>query len=194
MLNLVTVKARTRGKTPKEFTYEGVGKLELRTVMSGKDEVKKDEKGAPVLDEDGKPKMVQAPLRNEDGSEVQVHDIDASGVTSDLQDVINLFAKVPAKDEKDTPLQRVIDGALNWYNVLARKAASPVVEVVTEDELSPIVAELITAGLLTEDNASVWRRNVTSGAKLIDTDRLDYVKMTKEYKKLVASRASTSAA
>lgn len=190
-LELVTVKARTRGKSPQEFSYQGVGRITEREVMSGKEEQAKNADGTPKVDEQGKPVMVPAPVRREDGSAVTVHDIDASGIVpgtpEGLNEVIELFGKIPAKNEQDTPLQRIIDGALNWYNVQARKAASPVTEQVTEDELTPIVTELVSKGILSEDNVAVWRRNVTSGAKLVEMDRLDYVKMTKEYKKLKAA-------
>lgn len=178
MLNLVTVQARTRGKSPQMFSYQGVGRLTEREVL-GKD-------GETIKDAEGNP--------------VKVHDIDASGVTDDVNEVLNLFGTIPARkikdaegnevdDPKDTPLQRVIDGALNWFNVLARKAASPVSEAApSEDELTPIVAELIAAGILTEDTSAVWRRTVTTGAKSVEMERIDFAKMTKEYKKLAASK------
>lgn len=173
-LELVKVHARTRGKSPQEFDYMGVGKVTPR----------------PVLGKDG------AELKREDGSIVTVDDIDASGATEDVNDVISLFATIPARtiknengeevpDPKDTPLQRFIDGGLNWFNVLARKAASPVTETVTEDELSPIVAQFIEHGIFTgENDESTWRRAVTQSAKLFEMERIDAAKQTKQYKEL----------
>lgn len=188
MLELVTVKARTRGKTPKEFTYQGVGKLTEREVMSADEEPAKNEDGTPKLDAEGKPVMEKAPVRDAQGNPVKVDDIDATGLVpgtpEGLQEVIELFGKIPAKDEKDTPLQRIIDGALNWYNVQARKAASPVVEVTNEDELTPIVNELVEAKILKADDVAVWRRTITSAAKLMEMDRVTYAKMSPHYKKL----------
>ena len=182
-LELVTVRARTRGKNPQEFQYQGVGRLTERPVLTGEKEViKKIVDGKEVAEE------VAKPVRREDGSEVKVDDIDASGLVEGtpqgLQEVISLFGTI----KSETPaLQRVIDGALNWFNVLQRKAASPVQEQVTEDELTPLVTELVAKGILSADDVSVWRRTITSGAKLVEMDRLEYVKMTPQYKKLKAA-------
>lgn len=116
-------------------------------------------------------------------SYIEVQDLDASGVTDNLQEVIDLFGTIPAKDEKDTPLQRVIDGALNWFNVQARKAASPVAEVEKDDELTPLVTDMVKNGVLAQDNVAVWRRAVSTGAKSIEVTRLEFAEMTKEVKK-----------
>lgn len=181
-LELVTVKARTRGKTPVEFSYQGVGKLTERTVMSGKEEPAKNEDGTPKLDEKGQPVMVQAPARDAQGNPITVHDVDVNGITTDVQDVINLFASHPV--EGKTPAQRLIDGALLGFNIEQRKAASPVVEVDKEDELTPLITELIAKSILSQDDVAVWRRNITSGAKMVEVSRLEYAEMTKEVKKL----------
>jgi hypothetical protein len=69
-------------------------------------------------------------------------------------------------------------------SIFQRKAASPVVEVSTEDDLTPIVAAMLTAKLLNADTETTWRRSVTTGAKAVEMERVDFAKMTKEWKKL----------
>ena len=169
MLSLVTVKARTKGKTPVEFTYQGVGKLEER----------------PVRTKDGD-KQVDLIV---DGKSIIVHDVDAAGITSDMAEVVALFDANPLVDKdgikvETTSLQRIIDGALNWFNVQNRKAASPSVEIEKEDELTPLVSALIDGRILNGDNEGTWRRTVTMAAKQTDMERIEYVRLTKEFKAL----------
>lgn len=201
-LELVEVRSRTRGKSPQMFSFKGVGKVTPRPVLD------KDGAEIPAKDENGKIITQEVKQKDENGNEVTVtvpvpvtvDDIDATGVTNNIQEVVELFSQIPArmiKDEQgndvpdpaDQPLQRVIDGALNWFNVLARKAASPVTEVVTEDELTPIIAELVAAGFLKAEGEATWRRAVTTSAKLFEMERIDAAKMTKEYKALLKSKA-----
>lgn len=197
-LALVTVRARTRGKAPQSFTYSGVGKLTERKVIgkSGNPIVlnAKGEQVDYAFDKDGKLETVDASLTVDDKGNLVlpegysydvVDDIDASGLTSDVQEAIDFLGTLSSEQRGGKePLQFMIDGSLNYANIMARKAASPVTEVQTEDELTPIIAEMVQHGILNEDSIPVWRRNVTSGAKLVEMERSDYVKMTKEYKKL----------
>jgi hypothetical protein len=69
-LTLVKVRARTRGKNPQTFEYNGYGKLVPRKVMG----------------KDGKPLQV-------DGKEIEIDDLDTTGAVeeSQLQEVLDLF-------------------------------------------------------------------------------------------------------
>ena len=196
-LNLVTVRSRTRGKSPQEFQFQGIGRLAERRVLDKDNQpIVLDKDGnavAPTYEKDEKGQPTDKVVLEEGQRFVFVDDISAAGITNNPQEVLDLFGTIPARkvkdaegnevdDPSDTPVQRMIDGALNWYNVLARKEASPVTEQVSEDELTPIVSDLIAKGLLTEESSATWRRAVTSGAKAIDMKRVDFAKMTKEYK------------
>jgi len=210
MLNLVTVRARTRGKGPKEFTYDGIGRLTARQVTN-KDglPIRKDGKElefteTPVVDDNGKPVMETITVV-ENGVEsqkerqvikrdvapgqefIEVDDINPSGITDNLGEVTKLMATFAT--EKVSAAQLVIDGALNYYNELARDKASPAPEE-KEDVLGPLVKELVAAGLLVssddrkKDTVGMWRRNVTIGANSVESEPLAYAEMTKEVKKL----------
>lgn len=220
-LTLVTVRARTRGKGPKEFQYQGVGRLTPRQVTNkdgfpirkaGEDgktpeteftetpEV--DDKGKPVMETitvvtDGVEKQVerQAIVRTvkDTGDFIEVDDINPAGITDKLAEVTDLMKAFAS--EKVSAAQLVIDGALNYYNELARDKASPAPEE-KEDLLGPLVKELVTAGLLIssddrkKDTVGMWRRNVTIGASSVETDALSYAEMTKEVKKLRKAQAA----
>lgn len=193
MLELVNVKARTRGKSPQLFEYNGVGRLTEREVLSGEKEQKVGEDGKPVFEEDGKtPVLVAGTIKDENGKPLVVHDIDATGIVDAsaegaLDEVIALFSSVSSEK---APLQRIVDGALNWFNVLQRKAASPVVEVDKDDELSPIIAEMVAYGILKAEDVPVFRRNVTSGAGMTEQPKLEYIKLLKHWKQLQAAKAA----
>jgi hypothetical protein len=203
-LTLKTVRARTRGRDPQKFTYQGIGKLSERKVIgkSG-NPIVLDANGNQIdyaFDKDGKLETADTNLKaDEKGNLVLpegytydvVDDIDASGLTDDVQEAIDFIGTL--SDEQrggKSALQFMIDGALNYANIMARKAASPVTEVSTEDELTPIIAELVKAGFLDEDSVPTWRRTVTAASKQMEIPRAEYVTMTKEYKKLQKSRAA----
>lgn len=171
-LELVTVRARTRGKSPVEFTYQGYGKPVERKVM-GKD-------NTPLVMKAG---VAVEPTKDKDGeivlqegeSYIFVDDLNVEGsvTEADFDAVLAIFGG---------DIVKVLEGALVAKNAANRKEASPVSETVTEDELTPIVAALTEAGILKSEDVAVWRRNVTSGSKLVEMARIDYVKLTKEYK------------
>ena len=166
MLELVTARARTRGKSPVEFTYQAVGRLRPRKVL--------DKEGNPV--------------KRADGSEVEVDDVETNAVTSDFQDVLNLFGSLNAEERGNRePLQMAIDFALEGFNYTSRKNAAPVTEQVTEDELTPVTAALVEKQIMDETGATTWRRTVTQAAKMFESDRLEYAQKTPQYKKLLAT-------
>lgn len=200
MLNLVTARARTRGKSPVEFTFQAVGRLKPRFVTDkDNNPILVDNEGKPVkysLKKDDKGKESLPFELNSEGNPiapegtrfVEVDDILTSGVTEKLEDVLELFGAL-SEDErgKRTPLQMVIDSALDGFNHNQRKNAAPVSEQVTEDELTPITAALSEKGILSEQDATTWRRTVTGTAKLMEMERLDFAKTTPQYKKLIAA-------
>jgi hypothetical protein len=154
-LELVTARARTRGKSPVEFTYQGYGKLAPRKV-TGKD-------GEAV--------------KREDGTEIEVDDLEVEGIVTaeDFDSVLALF---------DGNIVKMLEATLIAKNAENRKAASPVTETVTEDELSPIVAAMLENGILADKDVAVWRRTVSTASKQVEMSRLDYAGMTKEFKAL----------
>lgn len=220
MLNLVTARSRTRGKSPAEFTFQAVGRLQPRKVM--------DKDGNPIL-VDGEGKVVKYTLTKEkdkDGKEtgkeslpfendsegnpiapegtrfVEVDDVQTNGLTDNLQEVIDLFGALsddergyitvndaegkPVKSAR-TPLQMVIDSALDGYNYASRKSAAPVTEQVTEDELTPITNAMVAHKILSEQDATTWRRTMTGTAKLMELNRLQFAQSSPQYKKLLAA-------
>lgn len=217
MLNLVTARARTRGKSPVEFTFQAVGRLAPRFVS--------DKDGNPIL-VDGEGKQVKYSLKKVGDKEelpfekdskgnpvapegtrfVEVDDVQSNGLTDNLQEVIDLFGalsekergtvtvsetdaegKVTTKQVPRSPLQMVIDSALDGYNYASRKSAAPVTEQVTEDELTPITQAMVEKGILSEQDATTWRRTMTGTAKLMEVDRLTFAKTSPQYKKLIAA-------
>jgi hypothetical protein len=199
-LELVIARARTRGKAPQEFTFKGVGRIQSRKV-NDKDgnPIILDDKGNQVkysFDKEGKVTGNENITQNEKGELVlsgnlrfvEVDELESRGLTEDLQDVLNLFGSLSEDDRgKRSPLQMVIDSAIDGYNYNARKLAAPVTEQVTTDELTPITAALVEHKIMSEVDATTWRRTVTQAAKLMDAARIDYAKMTPQYKKLVAA-------
>lgn len=204
MLNLVIARARTRGKSPVEFTYKGIGRLVTRKVTDKDGNpiiLSKNDKGEEVqvkysYDKDGKltsdnPALTQA----EDKSlvlgaglrYVEVDDFDTKSATENFQEVLDLFGTL-SEDErgKRTPLQMAIDSSLDGFNYLSRKTASPVSEQVTEDELQPLVNALIAAKVLTEEDSTIWRRAMTTAAKVMEQDRLEFAKTSPAFRKLPA--------
>lgn len=199
MLNLVMARARTRGKSPVEFTYQAVGRLSSRKVS--------DKDGNPIL-VDGEGNVVKYSLKKVEGKKdslpfendsegnpiapegtrfVEVDDVLTTGVSEDLQEVLDLFGSLSENERsKRTALQMVIDSALDGYNYASRKSAAPVTEQVTEDELTPITQALVEHGILSEQDATTWRRTMTGTAKMMDLNRLDFAKTSPQYKKLIA--------
>ena len=210
----VSIKARTRGKGPKEFVYVGVGKLTERIVndadgnglvvdgegnqvkyiamgpkIEGKDRTKTLIEGLGVTkDKDGN--FVLSP----DVAYITVHDVDVHGVLDaskgqeSLKEAMALLAEFPAVDETDTPAQRLLDAALEHYNELARALVAPKAEE-KPDELGSLVVELITAGLLTEKSSANWRRSVSMGATATGMEVLAFAELTKDVKTLRAKAA-----
>lgn len=200
MLNLVTARARTRGKSPVEFTFQAVGRLKPRKVN--------DKNGNPILvDSEGNPVKYEL-KKDKDGNEtlpfekdsqgnpvapegtrfVEIDDIETNGLTDNLQEVLDFLGSLSEAERNGrTPLQMAIDSALDGYNYASRKSAAPVSEQVTEDELTPITTAMVEYKVLNEQDATTWRRTITSSAKLMETDRLQFAKMTPQYKKLIAA-------
>jgi hypothetical protein len=117
-LALVTVRARTRGKNPQTFTYEGFGKPVARKVMG----------------KDGKPLIV-------DGNEIEVDDLEVSGFVTkdDLPAVLDLF---------ENDMVKLLEAGLNQINQNKRDEASPAADSVTEDELTPYVHLMVEESLI----------------------------------------------
>src|SRR3990167_7488108 len=210
----VSIKARTRGKGPKEFVDVGVGKLTERIVndadgnglvvdeegnqvkyiamgpkVEGKDRTKTLIEGLGVTkDKDGN--FVLSP----DVAYITVHDVNVHGVLDagkgqeTLKEAMALLSEFPAKDESDTPAQRLLDAALSFYNDMAREAVAPKAEE-KPDELGSLVAELITAGLLTEKSSANWRRSVSMGATATGQSTSVFAEMTVPVKALRAKVA-----
>jgi hypothetical protein len=200
-LRLVTARARTRGKSPVEFQYQAVGRLQPRKVM--------DKDGNPILvdadskvvkyeiNKDEKTGKLSLPFENDsegnpvapEGTRfVEVDDVVTSGLSDNLQEVLDLFGAL-SEDERNkrTPLQMVIDSALDGYNYTSRKSAAPVTEQITEDELTPITAALVEHKILSEQDATTWRRTMTGTAKLMEVNRLTFAQSSPQYKKLIAA-------
>lgn len=203
MLNLVTARSRTRGKTPKEFTFQAVGRLKARNV--------EDKDGNPILvDEEGKQvkySLVKKDEKSEIATELPfqktesgdliapegtrflvVDDVETSGLTDSMQEVLDLFGTLTEDERgKRTVNQFAIDALLDGFNYQARKNAAPVTEQVTEDELTPITLALVEKKILSDTDATTWRRTITSSAKLMEMNRLDFATKSPQYKKLLAS-------
>jgi hypothetical protein len=211
MLSLVTARARTKGKTPKEFTFQAVGRLSPRKV-NDKDNnpILVDAEGNQVkytlVKKDGKDVLPfdvnsdKEPIAPEGTRFIEVDDILTTDVTEKFEDVLELFGSL-SEDERGyknvtdaegkvtkvavTPLQMVINSALDGYNYNSRKNAAPVTEQVTEDELTPITLALVAKGILNEQDATTWRRNITGGAKLMEQNRLEFAQSSPQYKRLI---------
>jgi len=210
----VQIKARTRGKGPKEFTYQGVGKVTERIVNdadgngivvdSKGDVVKYIAMGAKIEGKDRTKTLIEGLGVTKDKDEnyilgeglawITVHDVDVHGVldaskgTEALKEAVALLAEFPAKDETDTPNQRLLDAALSYYNDMARDAVAPKAEE-KPDELGPLVVELLAAGLLTEKSATLWRRSVSMGATATGMTVLQFAEVTVPVKALRAKAA-----
>jgi hypothetical protein len=157
-LTLVEVRARTRGKGPQEFKWQGYGKLVPRKV----------------LDKDGEP------LKRPDGTEIEVDDLNVEGLVTaeDLPLVLGLF---------DGNMIKLLEAGIEQVNANLRKKASPVVEVSTEDELTPFIDAMIAEKIMENDPKAVakWRRGITMSQSMFDwPDRMFAVKQTPQYKAL----------
>ena len=199
MLSLVTARARTKGKTPVEFSYQAVGRLVARNVKDkdsnpilvdseGKNvkyELKKDKDGKESLpfenDSEGNP------IAPEGTRFVVVDDVETNGLTDNFQEVLDLFGSLTDDERgKRSALQMVIDSALDGFNYQSRKNAAPVTEQVTEDELTPITLGLVEHKILSEQDATTWRRNITGIAKTMEQPRMTFAVASPQYKKLLA--------
>lgn len=193
MINRVDTRSRTRGKSPVEFTYQGVGIPKSRKVIDkdglaivmDKDgnQVKYafNDKGELIPNDSGITVDDKGNITLPEGMRfVEVDDLDVSELAKgDFNGVVELYGSV----QSDVPvMERIAFAALNYFNETARSAASPVKEIEVDDELAPIVTALTDAGLLTADTASVWRRSVSTSAKLMEIPRIKIAEMTKEYK------------
>ena len=170
-MKTVIARARTRGKSPVEFVYQAVGKLIPRTVK-GKD------------GED---------LKREDGSIIYVDDVDVTGLVYDEAGDVRESALDECLSLFGGNLGKLLEYGFAGRNEEARRAAAPVTETVTEDELTPIVDILVAAGILSRsrvvegkteplDEVRNWRRAVSTGAKQIEMSLFDYAMLTKEVK------------
>jgi hypothetical protein len=199
MLNLVTARARTRGKSPVEFQYQAIGRLIPRKVTDKDGNAiivnDKNEQVKYSFDKDGKLNPVEGISQNDKGELVvsgnlrlvEVDDVEVKGVTSEFQDALDLFGSLTEEERSGrSPLQMAIDSCLDGFNYASRKKASPVSEQVQEDELAPIVQALISNKILSDEDSTVWRRSVTTAAKLMEMDRVSYAKITPAFKKLSA--------
>lgn len=199
-LELVKVRARTRGKTPQEFVFQGVGKVTSRPVMSDKEEqdyteVKREDGTTEkvLLFEDKErtiPKMVKAPVRRENGSIVEVDDLDVKGLTNDLGEVANLYKSIYPSATPEQLQGYVIEGSLEYFNALQRKAASPVA-IPEADDLQPWIEKFVAAGIMKAEDSAVWRRSFTTGKKQTEMETEDYIKLTREFKALAKLQPAT---
>ena len=154
-LSLVTVRARTRGKAPVLFTYEGIGKLVPRKVIG---------KGGKAIQFDGK--------------DLTVDDLDVDGFVDD-NDLDNVL------DVTGGSMARMLTFALVGFNMAQRDAASPVSEgQAATDELTDMVNAMIAADILTADTATVWRRSITQGAQAQGVARYNFAVTSKYGRKL----------
>lgn len=175
------VRARTRGKSPQEFTFDGYGKVSARSVQ--------DKDGIPVaVDAEGKPAKVtyneEKKEYETDGRFVEVDDLVVDGETvtdKSLPEVLSIFGG---------NMVDLLIGAVQFRNSQLRKEASPVSEP-EPDELAPFVEVLRKAGLITDsvkdgktiDGAGVWRRTITMAANQFEMDKVAYIKMNPKYRK-----------
>lgn len=207
-INTVTVRARTRGRAGKEFTHVGVGKIEERNVAGKEGPIVVDKDGKELeysYAKDGKVVSSDGITQNDKGELVLptgarylvVDDVDASGTVNveqnpaalqEVVDFINANRSIIALDEKTSALQFVIDGVLNWFNVQARKVASPTVTVDATDELTPLVSDMIAAGIMKAEDEKAWRTGIAYMRKMEDdlskTDAANRTKQVKALRKL----------
>lgn len=210
----VSIKATTRGKGSKDFTYMGVGKLTERRrkdvdgndLVADKDGnlIKYISMGEKIEGKDRTRTLIEGLgiTKDKDGNYIladgltflTVHDVDVHGLLKGDKDGVNqalaLLGEYPGKDETDTPAQRLVDAALLYYNDMAREAVSPKAEE-KPDELGGLVAELTAAGLFkTPVEAATWRRVVTGSAKANEEPVLETAERTKLVKSLRAMKAA----
>lgn len=208
----VSIKARTRGKAAKDFVYIGIGKLTLRNVndADGNPQVI-DSAGEPVKYIQMGPKLpgkdrtrVLVPglgvslddkkeyVLSEGYSYVTVHDVDVTGILpaspESFQEAMALAAEHAT--DKLSKEQIILDWAANGYNEYQRAKASPTVEA-PPDELGQLVAEMITAGILTEDTSRAWRTSISHGSKGMEMKPLEFAELSPKVKALRA-KAKTS--
>jgi hypothetical protein len=220
---LNTFRARTRGKAPKKFSFQGVGNPKARKVS--------DADGNPIVENaEGK----QVTYKYEKNKETGKYSVEsADGITLDDKNNLVLpdglsFVEVDdadveaiapkedaSQDEKAAFVREILSNlfagdyrtfgivALKGYNDIARdKAAEPFRTVQTkEDDLAEIVDLLKTHKVLTSDaDETNWRRKVSMGydamtekAEQTSAGKLDFAYSTALGKKVAAHRPAKAA-
>lgn len=157
-ITLVTARARTKGKTPQNFTYQAVGTLTERTIEGNP------EKGVPdsVVDDASVDSLADA----------------------DFDEIAALFGEFTSEN---CNLSQTVNKALAaQFNILSRRKASPVAEVADrEDELTPIINALVAAGIVKAEDVGTLRRTVTMTAGLNEVSRLEALESSKFYRQAV---------
>lgn len=211
MTNLVSIKARTRGKGPKDFTYMGLGKSTARRVKdSNGNDLVVDAKGEPVtyilmgtkvIGKDRTKTLIPdvGVTEDKDGyvlgeglAYVTVDDVDVSGVfpeSGGKASLEALMARLAEYSEKagKTPFQMLLDCGASGYNDYAREAVAPKAEE-KPDELGEIVAQLVAAKLISDKQVGDWRRRVSMGAGAMEISPLAFAEGTALVKALRASQ------
>lgn len=211
-----TFRARTRGKSPKKFTFQGVGNPVARKVQ--------DKDGNPIVEKaDGT--QVEYTYEKKDGKYTVAS---ADGITVDDKgnlvlpdglsfvevDDADVEAIAPKEDASAADKQSFVKDiltnlfngdyrtfgivALKGFNDIQRdKAAEPLRAVQQkEDELSEIVALMREHKVLTSDEQETkWRRGVTMGYEAVYGDdksvpKLDFAYTTALGKKVAQFRKS----
>lgn len=165
-IQLVTARARTKGKTPQNFTFPAVGTLTERKIEGNP------EKGV---------------------ADSLVDDIDVSSlVDSSFDDVAALVESQGLVPEGKNVQQTVMGFLLNGFNIASRRKASPVSEAApSEDELTPYINAMIEAGILKasgvagegdetiEKVVGTLRRAITMTAGLNECSKLEALESSK---------------
>lgn len=209
MFNLTTFRARTRGKAPKEFTFQGVGKAVARIL--------KDKDNNPQV-KDSTGKLVEYSYKRENDkwtasapmsvdekgqlvipegySFVTVDDVDVSGLvpeTATMDELKSFLTPVVALYGGEAKgLRGMLLGALKNFNEEQKQNAAPVSETVKEDDLAEIVNLLRENKIYTTDEEiSAWRRRISMAFEQFANEgesKLDFAFRSKEGKKVADKR------
>lgn len=106
MANLITITKSTRGKNPRDVSFQGIGKFVTRTV-----DKESDENGKP-LGKDSEGKLITR--------KVEVQELETAGIITTLEEALELV---------EGNLQRVLDNFAVGYNQEAYRS------IVDRDEL-----------------------------------------------------------